>query len=444
MAGFSTAPWTLDDRVRYIKPSATLAINEQVAAMRAAGQDIYHLGFGESRFPVHAKVVAALRKHADKHAYLPGQGLQALRQAVAEYYNRHLDSDFQASQVIIAPGSKMLLYALLLCLRGDVLLPCPSWVSYRPQAMLLNKRVIWVTSHVRESHQLQVARLEEAVERARREGADPRILLLNSPHNPTGVIFDREHLQGVVAFARAEGITIISDEIYALIPHVEDTHISASTFYPEGTILTGGLSKHLSLGGWRLGVGLVPRGLPGDRLMNALISVGSETWSAVSGPIQYAAVVAYSDDPEIEAYRKACAHLHAIRTRYLRRELVEAGVACAMPGGAFYLYPCFDAWRQPLRRLGVYTSDQLATFLLGTHRVATLPGSEFGAPPGDLCLRLATSYVDFEEGDEGGQRLLQAYAEADEPDSDAFVEKYCPRLVEATQRLVAAVQSWEN
>jgi aspartate/methionine/tyrosine aminotransferase len=442
MATDQHAPWILDDRVRYIKPSATLAINEQVTAMRAAGQDIYHLGFGESRFPVHPKVIQSLRENADKHAYLPGQGLRDLRQAVAGYYNRQLGASIDPSQVIIAPGSKILLYALLLCIRGDVVLPCPSWVSYKPQAMLLNKRITWITTRVRENHRVQVARLQEAVARARREGVDPRILLLNSPHNPTGVVFQREQLQSVVSFCRAEGITIVSDEIYALIPHVEGTHLSAASLYPEGTVLTGGLSKHLSLGGWRLGVGVVPDSVDGDRLMNALISVASETWSAVSGPIQYAAVVAYGEDPEIEAYRRACTHLHALRTRYLRRQLVEAGVECGMPGGAFYLYPCFGPWRHELRRMGVYTSDQLAGLLLSTQQVATLPGSDFGAPPNDLCLRLATSYVDFEEGDAGGERLLQALADASNADSDAFVEAHCPRLVEAARRLVAAVQGW--
>lgn len=443
MTAQPTPPWTLDDRVRFVKPSATLAINEQVAAMRAAGRDIFHLGFGESRFPVHPKVIDALRTNADKHAYLPGQGLPELRWAVAGYYNRQLGTDIAPSQVIVAPGSKVLLYALLLCIRGDLLLPYPSWVSYKPQAMLLNKRIIWVPTRVREAHRISRVRLQDAIERARREGADPRILLLNLPHNPTGVLFKREDLQPIVDECRAEGITIISDEIYALIPHVEGTHLSVSSLYPEGTVLTGGLSKHLSLGGWRLGVGVVPGSTAGDRLMNALISVASETWSAVSGPIQYAAVMAYGDDPDIDNYRRACARVHSLRTRYLWRVLTEAGIECALPGGAFYLYPCFGSWRKPLRRMGVYTSDQLASFLLGTHQVATLPGSDFGAPPNDLCLRLATSYLDFEDGDEGGERQLAAFAEAGNPDSDAFVEAHCPRLVEAGRRLVAAVSSWD-
>lgn len=450
------APWTLDDRVRYIKPSATLAINEQVTAMRKAGRDVYHLGFGESRFPVHPKLIDALRVNADKHAYLPGQGLPELRQAVAGYYQRQLKISIEPSQIIVAPGSKILLYALLLCIRGDLLLPSPSWVSYKPQAMLLGKRVLWIPTRVREGHRVQPARVVDAIARARREGADPRILLLNSPHNPTGVIFQRRQLESVLAICRSEGITVVSDEIYALIPHVEQAHLSASQIFPEGTVLTGGLSKHLSLGGWRLGVGVVPNSVAGNRLMNALISVASETWSAVSGPIQFAAALAYSDDPEIERYRRACTQLHAIRTRYLFRQLTAAGVECATPGGAFYVYPCFGPWRLQLRRMGVYTSDQLASFLLSTLQMATLPGSEFGAPPQDLCLRLATSYLDFEGGDADGERLLAVFADssisrtrlfAAEGNGDdrhvlGFIEAHCPRLVEATQRLVEGVQSW--
>ena len=192
------------------------------------------------------------------------------------------------------------------------------------------------------------------------------------------------------------------------------------------------MSKHLSLGGWRFGLAILPAGRVGEALRRALQNIASSIWSSVSAPVQYAAVVAYSGDPEIDEYVDVCTQMHALRTRYLYKTLVEAGVACVEPSGAFYLYPNFNQWRVSLVARGIQTSDELAFYLLERYALASLPGSAFGSPPEDLCLRLSSSYLDAGT-DEKASALVEAYLA--DPDPQAFIDNHHPRLREAAARL---------
>jgi aspartate/methionine/tyrosine aminotransferase len=192
------------------------------------------------------------------------------------------------------------------------------------------------------------------------------------------------------------------------------------------------LSKHLSLGGWRLGVAILPAGRTGEALRRALQNIAGSIWSCAVAPVQYAALVAYDDDPEIDEYISLCTCMHAIRTRYLYDQLVEAGVPCAEPCGAFYLYPNFDRWREPLATRGVQTSDDLSVFLLEKYELATLPGSAFGGSPDDLSLRLSSSYLDADT-DEKSVRLIRSFIA--DPEPRRFIEDHHPRLREASARL---------
>ncbi|MGE3804172.1 MAG: pyridoxal phosphate-dependent aminotransferase, partial [Gemmataceae bacterium] len=327
------------------RPSATLAIHEQVAALRRAGRNIFHLGFGESRFPVHPRLQQALADHADRAGYLPILGLPELREAVAAFSFREHNRVCHPDQVVIGPGSKMLMYAALLALKGDLLLPAPSWVSYEPQAHLVQKEVHWLPTNERDGYTLQPGILASAVQRLRKEGHHPRILLLNSPSNPTGVGYPAALLAELSAVARREHLVILSDEIYALTQHDGQTPVSIASFFPEGTIVSTGLSKHLSLGGWRLGAMELPAGRLGAGLRTRLEAIASETWSAVVAPIQYAALTAYSDDPELREYRQWCARAHGVLVHFLRQKLLDCGLVCPRPNAAFYLFPSFEPFR---------------------------------------------------------------------------------------------------
>lgn len=423
------SPFRLASNLRQnLGPASTLHMNERVQAMWASGQTVYHLGFGESRFPVHPKMQEALRANAHQKSYLPGQGLLELREAVAAFYSKQLRRTVSPAQVVVGPGSKSLIFALQMALDAELLLPTPSWVSYAPQAQLLGKSVRRIPASSRDNYILTLDALSETVLRS---PSPTKMLLLNSPCNPTGGMLEPSFLQVVADFCRREQILVLSDEIYGLVSHGIRPHVSIAEYYPEGTVVLGGLSKHLSLGGWRLGVAVLPAGQASNDLMLAVRTIASEIWSTPTAPVQFAAVVAYRDDPELAAYIDECARLHTIRTQHFWRELTALGVSCGQPQGGFYLFANFDRWRESLAVLGVRSSPDLAIFLLEEYQLATLPGTAFGAPPEDLSLRLATSYVDMED-DSAAERILAAFRANADP--GALMRDHHPAMNEAIGR----------
>ena len=419
--------------------SATLAINTKVNQMIADGQSIYHLGFGEARFPVHPKILAAFQDHATARSYLPVTGLPQLRGQIANFYRRKFQLEVDASQVIVGSGSKSLLFAAIQALVGDLLLPSPSWVSYDKQAYLTGKAVIWIPTHLTDNYCLTPASLKAGIESAKADGQNPKILVLNSPNNPSGVMYPPKLLSALADIAREEELIIISDEIYALTAYGDIPHISMARYYPEGTIITGGLSKHLSLGGWRFGLAIVPPGEFGEQLYHYMAAVASNIWTTPASPVQYAALAAYADDPEIDAYIDTCATIHGYVTRYLYNLMRVLNVPCPQPAGGFYLYPSFAPWRETLaQKHNVQTDQDLAHFLLDEEHIATLPGSTFGADPKKLTLRLSTSYL-YALTDEEGEAMLSTYQENLPPNQ--FLQKACPKVLEVGERFRVLVES---
>lgn len=386
-------PLGLAPAARDVAPSATLAVNEAMAKRRAAGQETVHLAFGQASFPLPPRLRQALADAAPDTGYAPVLGVPALRQAIAAYLARSRKLTADADSVIVGPGSKPLLFALLRVLDGDLLLPVPSWVSYAPQARLAGRRVIGVETDPNDHHRLTPQALAEAVMRARRDGADPRILLVNTPSNPTGGMFTLADAEAIALWAREAGITLISDEIYAELAHGWREHVSPARFYPEGCIVTGGLSKAFSAGGWRLGYAALPATDAGRRVLHAVHALASEIWSAATTPVQDAAVVAYEPSGEIDTYLRRAAHLHGVVTGVLHDTLTRLDIPCPRPAGGFYLYPDFAPWRSALAARGVRTSQELAAYLLEEWAIATLPAVAFGEQPDALRLRLSTSML---------------------------------------------------
>jgi aspartate/methionine/tyrosine aminotransferase len=345
------------------------------------------------------------------------------------------------NQVVVGPGSKALLYALVMALGDEVILPHPSWVSYAPQAHILGKPVLWVPMSPEHGYSLDIGVLRQSMEEDKEEWGNPELLIVNSPHNPTGTMMPPQKVKALADYASAEQLMVLSDEIYALTAHGHVPHESIAQHYPEGTIVLGGLSKHLSLGGWRLGVAILPPGRTGEALRKALQNIASSIWSSVTAPVQYAALVAYGGDPDIEGYIDLCRQMHAIRTRFLYDRLVEVGIPCVEPSGAFYLFPSFRQWRAPLAACGVRGSDDLSLYLLEKYELATLPGSAFGSPPEDLTVRLSSSYLDAGTDDKAAHLVEMFKAE---PDPERFIEQYHPRLREAAARLAQFVADLEK
>ncbi len=440
-------PLQLASTMQDAEASATLAMNEAVAARRAAGRETIHLGFGEASFPLHPLLQNALNKSAKEAGYAPVLGIPALRKAIAGYLSRTRGILSSPQHIAVGPGSKPLLYALLHVLEGDVLLPVPSWVSYAPQAKLAGRRVIAVETDPSDHHRLATQALSEALTRAWNEGADPRILIVNTPSNPTGSMFDAHDVEAIALWCREHSITLISDEIYAELAHGWREHVSPALFYPEGCIVTGGLSKSLSAGGWRLGYAALPANEAGSRVITALRALASEIWSSAATPTQEAAIVAFLPDEDIEAYVRRSARIHGYAAARLYETLRQLDVPCPRPAGAFYLYPDFAPWRSALAQLGISTSAELAQYLLDEWDIATLPGSAFGEQPEALRLRLATSLLyepaSVQSREERDAALWKLLEQADSLPSGDFASGTIlalPALERAQARLTEFVQ----
>lgn len=388
-----------------LKPSSTLFINEQVNRLWARGEKVFHMGFGESRFNVLEDLKISLATHSDQKSYLPARGLPELTEAVANYYSVKLSQEFSSQQVIVGPGSKAIIYGLQMVLGADVFLPTPSWVSYAPQATILGNRYSYIDSSAENDYRLEISELDKLV---RSSSNDSKLLIINTPNNPTGQMMTDGELQALASYCRDNKIIVLSDEIYFQITHADNTHVSISKYYPEGTIICGGLSKHFSIGGWRLGVGILPDTEFGQKLMEIMVTLASETWSGVSSPIQYAAITAYSLAENIEQYVDDCRSIHGVRTRFCHRALSQLGVRCSRADGAFYIAANFSEYAEGLGRKGINTSSKLAVYLLEEHKLATLPGSDFGLAAEDLTLRLSTSYLDMESSQDS-QRIFDLY-----------------------------------
>ena len=383
--------------------SPTLAMNEAVRLRQARGERVVHLGFGEAGLPVHPLLRAALERSSGANAYGTVAGSTALRISVAGYYARR-GLETEREQVLVGPGSKALLYALLMILDGDLVLPRPAWVSYEPQAVLAGKEVLRVDIPMEAGGVPDPALLGDSIALARKRGLDPRILLLTHPDNPTGTFASTDLLTAVLGIAREHGLLVISDEIYAELAHASDEFVSAATIDPDNVVVTGGLSKSHALGGWRVGVLRAPPNDEGRRLIDGLKSVASEVWSCLAVPIDAAAVVAYDEPPELAEFVRTARDLHRTVSRAVFEVVDGAGLACRPPTAAFYLYPDFAPMRERLAALGISTSVGLADHLLEQLAVAVLPGAAFGDETA-LRARLATSLLYGETEDERWEAL---------------------------------------
>ena len=409
----------LSGRAARLTHSPTLEIHQRVAELRRQGRHIVHFGFGQSPFPPPPPVTEALKAHAHDTRYLPSQGLPQLREAASDYLAWRFGHDAAPDRIIVGPGTKELIFDALLALDGDLIVPAPSWVSYAPQAKLLNKRVLWAPTDPAQGHRLTADDLASACKRSR---SRQRLLILNSPCNPTGAVYSRDELTALTAAARRHNVLILSDEIYAEITFARSRYTSMAALCPERTIVTTGLSKGFSAGGYRLGIMLLPRGM--EAAVQRFVSLASETFSCVSAPVQHAAVAAFSRDRAVRTHVEDTVWIHRIASGYLAGQLTKLGVRCPRPQGAFYLFPDFADWLKGSDRA-------LCADALDAHGVALLPGSAFGVPPGHLAVRLAP--VDYD-----GAAALSAYRK-ERPRTETakrrFVRTHCPNLAEGVQRI---------
>jgi aspartate aminotransferase len=371
--------------------SATLAANEELDARRRRGERVLPLAFGEVGLPTHPLLRSALGEAAAHNEYGPVAGHASLREAAAGYWRRR-GLPTSPGEVVCGPGSKSLLFGLVLSLGAEVAIARPSWVSYVAQASLAGSRAVYVPGVRGQGGVPDPAALARAVTAARASGRRIGGVIVTLPDNPTGRLAGADTVRGLCDVARRHDLLIISDEIYRDLVHSppdcgEEFH-SPAAIAPERTVVTAGLSKNLALGGWRIGVAR----LPCQQLRDRLLGICSEIWSAPASPVQQAAALGFAEPADITERVGRSRALHGRVARAVAARFAAAGARVPPPQAAFYVYPDFAPHRALLRRrYGVTTGAGLAALLLRRYGIGVLPGSVFGEPARELRLRVATS-----------------------------------------------------
>jgi len=346
------------------------------------------------------------------------RGLPELRGAIAGELRRDFGLDATAENVLIGPGTKELMFLLQLALDADLVLPAPSWVSYAPQARILRRPVHFVPTRLDDEWHVDPERLADV---CRRTAGRRLLLILTDPSNPTGTAHSRSRQEEIAAVTRRFDVLCLSDEIYAGLTF-DGRHSSMAAAYPEGTIVSTGLSKWCGAGGWRLGAFVFPDEL--RWLRDRVAVLASETFSAVSAPIQYAAIRAYEGGSEIDEYLFQARRILAGLAERVAGRLRDAGVEVAQPAGGFYVFPDFGSRSSALLARGIASGEDLCTRLLEDTGVALLPGRHFNMPDASLTARLA--FVDFD----GGAALdAAAHEPRTVPLPDAFFERFAARTL---------------
>ena len=405
----------IKDQILKLKPSATLAINEESNKLIKEGKKVYKFGFGQSPFPVPGPVVLALKNNANKHKYLPMQGLDELRSAVANYLNKNNKNNFKKDEIIIGPGTKELMFLLQIVFNGEILLPAPSWVSYEPQATIAKNKVHWIETS---SDTDWFPTAEVLSNKIKNIGNKNILLFINSPNNPSGTVC--KNLQEIAEVAKKNKVIILSDEIYSQLTF-GNQYKSISNFYPEGTIVSTGLSKWCGAGGWRLGFFAIPNQL--KDIKDSLKILCSESFTSVSAPIQHAAIEAYSGDHSI--YLETTKKILSLVGNYVYKNLKSNLINISKPEGGFYLFPEFTIAK-------FSSSSEKCKDILNKTGVALLPGSDFGLESDKMIARL--SYTDFD-----GASFLRNTLGSNKLDKVHLI-KNAPNIVDG----VKALKQWSN
>lgn len=413
--------------------SATLAANEALDRRRRQGLPVIPMAFGEAGLPVHESMRAALSAGGNHNAYGPVAGSEELRTAAAGYWERRgLSTDPEL--VVAGPGSKPLLYALMLALGGDMAMASPSWVSYAAQNRLAGQNPLFVPTPPAQGGIPEPDMLAAAVTEARQYGRKITAVIITLPDNPTGTLPEPETVRRLADVARELDLVIISDEIYRDLVHdAGEEVVSPASYAPERTIVSTGVSKNLALGGWRLGVMRFPESDLGWRLRSGILGIASEIWSSPAAPVQRAAAFALNEPTEITDYIARGCRLHGTVARAATDRFVAAGALVVPPQAAFYLYPDFEAWREKLSlKHGVTTGSELCQFLLDSYGLGLLPASAFGEDDSALRTRASVSLL-YGETDE----IRTAALHAEDPTALPWIKTHLDRLSEALHDLDA-------
>jgi aspartate aminotransferase len=377
-------------KVEQIRPSATIAVSMRAMELRAAGRDIVSLSAGEPDFdtPKHVREAAAAAIEAGQTRYTAVDGTPELKAAIVAKLHRDNELDFEPEQVIVGNGAKQCLYNLMVALLNpgdEVIVPAPYWVSYPDMVKLADAQPAILAGSPENDYKITARELQNSL------NENTRMLILNSPSNPTGKVYSEEEYRELGdVLEEHPKVLIACDDIYEHIywgPGDFRTFLNACPEMADRTVVVNGVSKGYAMTGWRIGYLAGPADL-----VKAMRKVQGQSTSC-AGSVSQAAAVAALNGPQdcVEEMRVAFRERHEFMLDALN-EL--PGVDCPACDGAFYAFPSFQA---VIDRMGNIKDDvELATWLLEEAGVATVPGTAFGAP-GHLRLSFASSLEDLGE-----------------------------------------------
>jgi len=380
----------------------------------------YGFAFGQSPFPVPKLIQDALVKNVDKGAYAAVPGIPELRSAISKYNKHYFGMDIAPERIYVGPGTKELIFNLLEILHGTVILPTPAWLGYLPQIRFLKKNY-----HMLPTRANKKISPNDLRKLALRLQDRQKILILNNPHNPTGLLYDRLELEEIADVCREQNIAVISDEIYALTTYDFSKFVSMGKIYPEGTFVTNGLSKSHAAGGYRLGYVIFPQ--HAIDLRRQFKKILATEYTAVSTPIQHAAVAGFEISKEIDEYFDVTRNIHQIMGDYTYHALTAIdGVKATKPDATFYLLADFNAFAPDLQKAKINTSQKLSeSLIVHPYHTAIVGGDSLVLERTDFSARIA--YVDYD-----GAKVYQKYLE-NKPKSHSekleFVKNYAPKVV---------------
>ena len=364
----------LSNRIKLVKPSPTLTLSAKAKEMSSAGIDVVNFGVGEPDFntPEYIKIAAHAAIDANFTRYTANVGIPDLKQAICDKLLRDNGLSYEPKQVLVSPGAKASILNILIAVcdtQDQVLMPSPYWVSYPYQAVLANAEPIYLPTLEKNDYKISASDLKAAAI----DNPCAKVLLLNSPNNPTGAVYTRTELEAIAEICLKYNLLVISDEIYERLVYDGTEHVSIASLSPEmqaQTVVVNGVSKAYAMTGWRLGYAAGPA-----HVIAAAGRVQEHATSCVNSITQKACVTALnSEDDSIENMRREFEN----RRNFLFEELSKLPhISCFKPKGAFYIMPNIS-WYLENNKLGIDSSDKFCEVLLERHHVAVVAGSSFG------------------------------------------------------------------
>jgi aspartate aminotransferase len=364
----------LSNRIRLIQPSPTIGIATKAKEMQARGISVINFGVGEPDFNTPEYIKEAGKKAIDANftRYTANAGIPELREAICKKLQNDNDLSYQPKNILVSPGAKASILNLLiaLCDVGDqVIIPVPYWVSYPAQVELANGEPLYLQTEEKDDFKIDPEKLENLV----KKNPNAKVMILNSPSNPTGSVYNRTELEQIAKICLSYGIFVISDEIYEKLIYDGETHCSIASIskeMQEMTAVVNGVSKAYAMTGWRLGYAAGP-----DLIIAAAGRVQEHATSCVNSITQKAVLTALTqDDGSVELMRQEFGK----RRVFLRDELCKIPhITCTYPKGAFYLMPNVS-WYLQNNLMKINDTDALSAYMLEEFHVALVAGSSFG------------------------------------------------------------------